>query len=252
MKKNPKVSILLPYYGDRYSQLEKSLLFLCNQTYKNYEIIFLNDGRQKTTDRDPTEMVTHSKIKHFHIRKGIVPIRSPNIAYRLGFYNCDGDFIITTHPEHLVPYDAVSRMVKWADFGRRNVATQHHLTPEQIYYLFGDGLKTGWKKDFRKIKDVPGFMATRTPWGYTNFDAHTYANSFSWSGSTRERYNKFLIPPTEEWGKEDCYVIDMEKELGEPSVPINIDVYHQEHDRVYGTITEASVRIQRIRESRLK
>ena len=42
-----KVSLLLTYYGNRYYQLKRSLPFLLNQTYEDYEIIFLDDGRME-------------------------------------------------------------------------------------------------------------------------------------------------------------------------------------------------------------
>ena len=46
-----KVSILIPFYGNRYYQLKRSLPFLLNQSYDNYEILLLDDGKQRDEDR---------------------------------------------------------------------------------------------------------------------------------------------------------------------------------------------------------
>ena len=182
----------------------------------------------------------------FKIRADNSHSRSPNTALRYGFSKCSGDFIIVGQPELLVPYDAVERMLILSDMSRRNVAVQYHLNAEQVYHLF---LMVGWEQDFEKIKFISNFMQTRTPWGYTNAEAPNYRNHFSWSGSIRERFKEYMIPNTEEWGVEDVYVHAKELENGEPCLPIDIEVYHQEHERVYGTIPEYSVRIKRIRAS---
>ena len=247
-----KVSILVPFYGNRYYQLKRSLPFLCNQTYKNYEILLLDDGKQRDEDRSPDDLVEKGgKIRHIKLREGKVPIRSSNMALREGYRLSEGDFIIASQPELLIPYNAVETMVN-GNLERRNVATQYHLTNIQVNYLFGDGIVSGWMDDFNKIKDVPDFMATLTPWLYTNLHAPKYRYHFSFSGSTKERFGEYLIPATNEWMMEDCWVLAKEGEAGEPPVPIDIEVYHQEHERVYGTIPEYSVRIQRIRDSHLK
>jgi len=233
-----KVSILIPYYGDRRRQLERSLPFLERQTYPNYETILVDDGSSNLSGLE------HRFDKYFALRKGTVPIRSPNNSLRKAFELSDGDFIICSQPELLIPFDAVEKMLSLSNHNRRNVATQYHLTAEALVHL--DGV-LGWQHDFKKIKSIPGFMSITTPWAYTNINAPTYRNHFSFSGSTRERFEKYLIPQVEEWGMEDVWVYKKEVENGEPCVPIEIETYHQEHDRVYGTIPEYSVRIQRIR-----
>jgi len=247
-----KVSILLTFYGNRYYQLERSLPFLLNQTYEDYEIIFIDDGLMNENDLSPKELLDHPKVKYFQLRAGIQLPRAPNKALRFGFYNCDGDFIITSQPELLIPYDAVETMITKGNLKRRNVAIQYHLTLEQIHYLFGEGLSLDWKNDFSKIKKVPNFMDTMTPWGNTNYNRPKRRNHFSFSGSTRERFEEYMIPDTEEWIREDAYVHELERSRKELSVPIDIEAFHQEHERVYGTRIDTSVRIKRIRESRFK
>lgn len=225
-----------------------------NQSYDNYEILLLDDGKQRDEDRSPEDLVEKGgKIRHIKLREGKVPIRSSNMALREGYRFSKGDFIIPSHPELLIPYNAVETMVK-GNFERRNVATQYHLTHIQVNHLFGDGrdgIVSGWMDDFNKIKNLSDFMSTLTPWHYTNFSAPGYRNHFSFCGSTRERFGEYLIPMTEKFMMEDVWVYAQEMIAGEAAVPIDIEVYHQEHERVYGTIPEYSVRIQRIRKSQL-
>ena len=242
-----KVSILLTFYGDRYHQLKRSLPFLLNQTYEDYEIVFIDDGLMNEQDLSPRELLDHPKVKYFQLRAGRLLPRAPNKAIRFGFFNCDGDFIITSQPELLVPYNAVETMVTKGNLERRNVATQYYLTLEQIHYLYSGDMS--WKRDFSKIKKIPNFMATMTPWGNMNHIRSECRNHFSFSGSTRKRFNEYLIPDTEEWIREDAYVHALELSRKESSVPIDIETFHQEHERVYGTRIDRSVRVKRIRES---
>ena len=235
-----KVSVVIPYFGNRRQQLKCSLPFLMNQTYPDYEVILVDDGaRSGLPELDKS-------IRYFKIRADNSPARSSNTAIRYGVAKCSGDFIIMGQPELLVPYDAVERMVSLSDIKRRNVAIQYHLNIKQAHYL---SISNDWMHDFEKIKNVSSFWGTQTPWGYTNMETHRHRNHFSWSGSTRERFEEYMIPDTEEWGAEDVYVHVKELENGEPCLPIDIEVYHQEHERVYGTIVEYSVRRQRIRNS---
>ena len=125
-----KVSIIIPYFGDRKKQLERSLTFLENQTYPDYEIILVDDGA-----RDGL-LKLKKPFRCFKIRADNSYSRSPNTALRYGFSKCSGDFIIVGQPELLVPYDAVEKMLALSDMSRRNVAVQYHLNAEQVYHLF--------------------------------------------------------------------------------------------------------------------
>lgn len=247
-----KVSILIPYYGDRYLQFKRCLPFLLNQTHRNYEILLLYGGKRTESDQDPRELLPKSKkIKFIALREGVVPFRASNKAFRLGFDLSKGDYIVAGGPELLVPHNALKTIIN-GNLERRSVPTQYHLTNKQAYSLFEKDIPHGWRKNFNKIKELPNFQATETPWNSPNLVAPTIRNHFSFSGSTRERFEKFLVPDTDEWGMEDSWVHKQESLAGEPSVPIDIEIYHLEHERLWPTITEASVRIKRIQRSNLK
>ncbi len=89
------------------------------------------------------------------------------------------------------------------------------------------------------------FWATMTPWGFPNFKAPTYANHFGFCSSTRERFEEYMIPDTEIWGHDDSYVHAKELENGEPSLPIDVEIYHQSHNRLVPTAPEYSTQIYR-------
>ena len=81
-----KVSILVPFYGNRYYQLKRSLPFLLNQSYDNYEILLLDDGKLRDEDRSPGDLFEKErKIRHIKLREGKMPIRSSNMALREGY-----------------------------------------------------------------------------------------------------------------------------------------------------------------------
>ena len=42
-----KVSVLIPYYGDRYYQLKRCLPFLLEQIHEDLEILILYGGKRK-------------------------------------------------------------------------------------------------------------------------------------------------------------------------------------------------------------
>jgi glycosyltransferase involved in cell wall biosynthesis len=237
-----KISVLIPYYGNRRVQLANTMRFYNNQTYENYEIILVNDGAIGGLPE------LGDKFKLITLRDEGAPIRASNMAYHAAFEESDGDFIVVCHPEILIPYDALEQLIENADMSRRNVATQFYLTSKQVAEL-----KTipGWEEDFDKIKHVADFWNTQTPWCYTNKDAVNWHNHFSFSGSIRERFEEYMIPKTEEWCHEDVYVHELEMERGELSVYCGIEVYHQEHPRVWPHREHKSVRIERIEQSNL-
>jgi cellulose synthase/poly-beta-1,6-N-acetylglucosamine synthase-like glycosyltransferase len=103
-----KVSVLIPYYGDRYYQLKRCLPFLLEQTHEDLEILILYGGKRKESDRVPTDLFDEtSKVQFITLREGVGASRSPNKAFRVGFERSKGDYIIAGGPELLVPYDAL-------------------------------------------------------------------------------------------------------------------------------------------------
>lgn len=83
---NPLISIIIPVYnGSNY--LEEAIESALNQTYKNIEVIVVNDG---STDNGATEAIAlkyRDRIRYFHKPNGGV-----SSALNLGIQNMRGDY----------------------------------------------------------------------------------------------------------------------------------------------------------------
>ncbi len=96
---NPKVSIIIPVYnGSNY--LKEAIDSALNQTYKNIEIIVVNDG---SNDGNKTEIIAKSykdKIKYFHKKNGGV-----SSALNAGIKNMVGEYFSwLSHDDIYLPY----------------------------------------------------------------------------------------------------------------------------------------------------
>lgn len=90
---NEKISIIIPYYkGEEY--IEETLKSVYNQTYKDFEVIIVNDG----SDKKPLEVLEqnglYSNLKIIHQEnQGQSSARNNGVAYSTGkyllFLDCD-------------------------------------------------------------------------------------------------------------------------------------------------------------------
>ena len=244
--KNPIVSIIVPIFGDRnqFYQAQNGLLCLERQTYKNFEVIIVDDGAYFELSFPDDRFI------YIDLRSPGSDVRSSNISFLEGFSHATGDFIITLHPEILIQSNAIEMMLDKAVRNRRNIPIQYHLSLEHIQskkfkeILIGD--------NFDEFKELPNFWSTKTPWNYLNDYAPSQHMHFSFCGQDRKGWLKYgeFLPRTEEWYQEDCWWHDKEKEYHDYPNPLELEIYHQWHPRCYGELndeTEASVRIKRIR-----
>jgi teichuronic acid biosynthesis glycosyltransferase TuaG len=81
-----KVSVIIPFYYTRIDWLTASIESVLNQTYKNIEIILVNDG----SDADLTEFLAAygDKIKYFKKKNG-----GSGSARNLGMEVAEGDYV---------------------------------------------------------------------------------------------------------------------------------------------------------------
>ncbi len=86
MKRNPKVSIIIPVYnGSEY--VKEAIESALNQTYKNIEIIVVNDGSNDNGKTDKIVKKYIDKIKYFKKENGGV-----STALNLGIKQMTGDY----------------------------------------------------------------------------------------------------------------------------------------------------------------
>jgi glycosyltransferase involved in cell wall biosynthesis len=110
-KEQKMVSIVLPTYnGNRY--LEESIKSCLDQTYRNFELIIVDDGSAPETD--PTKIVEKfvddriRYIKHDY-NQGIAK------ALNTGFNNATGQYLTWTSDDNHYESNAIEEMVKFLD-----------------------------------------------------------------------------------------------------------------------------------------
>ena len=100
-----KVSIIIPAYNAG-KTIKKCLDSICNQTYKNIEIIVINDGSNDNTE-DVVKSINNDKIIYFKKENGGV-----SSARNLGLDNATGDYIFFIDSDDYVNETYVENLVK--------------------------------------------------------------------------------------------------------------------------------------------
>tara|TARA_Y100001970_G_C14067672_1_gene767579 strand:- start:394 stop:1146 length:753 start_codon:yes stop_codon:yes gene_type:complete len=89
MKKKPLISIVITYYKKK-KYIKKTLNSILNQSYKNYEVIFVYDDEEKEDLKYIKKLIILFKKKKLIInKKNIGVARSRNIAMKF----CKGNYI---------------------------------------------------------------------------------------------------------------------------------------------------------------
>jgi len=238
-----KVSVLIPYFQGRRALLERTLWLLKRQTYDDYDVWILDDGSTENISE-----LCDGKIIYKQVRGAGGKKRSANIAWNIGYKICGGEFIILSHPEYMVPLDAIERLVKQYDGNARLVPTAYAIPAEFLSRI--DELD--WKTDLDLIQTLPDFWDIMTPWGWINLVAKSWHHHFVFTGQKRDAWDALnFIPNTEKYGMNDSWILSREAKISRIPREADFAVYHQHHERLFkgGRVTsqKRSVRIQRIR-----
>lgn len=234
-----KVSVLIPYFQGRRALLERTLWLLRNQTYDDYEVWILDDG----SDENISELAG-SKIIYWRLRQAGAPPRASNMAWNNGYKECQGEFIILTHPEYMPPLDAIEKLVEQYDGSARLEPIAFALPAAAIGRI--DDLD--WKSDLDTLQTLPDFWTFKTPWGWTNLEAKEWCHHFAFTGQDREGWDLHdFIPVTEQRGMNDSWLVGLEVEAGRPPRCTGFGVYHQHHERTTEwPFPQRSTRVKRI------
>lgn len=137
MSRNPLISVVIPCYNyDKY--VEEAIRSVLNQTYKNIELIVINDG---STDNS-NSVIRKLKEKytfHYHSQsnKGIISTRNKGVDL------AKGEYIIQLDADDALPNNYVSTLVS---------AAFQEKEQSDIYYTPALDYKTG-----KKIIDPPEY-----------------------------------------------------------------------------------------------
>lgn len=129
---NKKVSIIVPCYNVE-DYIEKCINSILNQTYKNIELILINDGSTDRTEKfifRNKEKLKAIKLKYLKKENGGL-----GSAIAMGLKNFSGDYLIWIDPDDLLDYRSIEKRVKFLEDNREydlvrsgaKIVSEHNL-----------------------------------------------------------------------------------------------------------------------------
>ena len=101
-----KISIIIPVYNSE-KYLDKLLESIISQTYKNYEIILIDDG---STDNSLQKIKSYEKENNF-IKYLSIKNSGPGVARKKGFEISTGDILIFVDSDDFIPNKKVFQRI---------------------------------------------------------------------------------------------------------------------------------------------
>ena len=155
----PLVSIIIPVYNGA-NYLSESIECVLNQTYKNIELIVVNDG---STEKE-TDMIARSytdvRMKYYVKENGGVAS-----AVNFGVSQSSGEYICWLSHDDLMPFDKIKKQMdaiarmnfpsKVITYGRSDIIDEHgkkRLLKSLMFKVSKRGFKS--TSDYFKIKDL--------------------------------------------------------------------------------------------------
>ena len=114
----PKVSVIVPVYNaSRY--IHKCIDSLVNQTYRDYEIILVNDGSTDNSEEIIYQYAkSYSKIKYFSKEnEGVSATRNYGLSVS------SGEYIMFVDSDDYVAYNILERLMEVADRNNADIVT---------------------------------------------------------------------------------------------------------------------------------
>jgi glycosyltransferase involved in cell wall biosynthesis len=150
MNNNPKVSVIIPVYnGSNY--LKEAIDSALAQTYKNIEIIVINDG---SNDNGATENVAKTfgnKIRYYKKVNGGVAT-----ALNLGIKKMTGDYFSWLSHDDMYEKRKVEDQIRYIG----NLNEKEVITASNIKVLFPSGVKKKVRIDSKTFNFIDIFLST--------------------------------------------------------------------------------------------
>lgn len=134
-----KVSIIVPVYNSE-KYLKKCLESLINQTFKDIEIIIVNDGSTDNSVNIVNEYLCDSRIKFFSKENG-----GQASARNLGLQKATGDYVMFVDSDDYVELDMCEKLCKIISEGYNIVCCDYFITTNKDQYKKILGDKTSGK-----------------------------------------------------------------------------------------------------------
>jgi len=235
-----KVSILISCYN-REETLPRSLWLLDNQTWPDYEVVFVDDG---STDDLKPYFTNREHIRFERIdRHPEARTRECNIGLRYAFERASGDFIIISHAEILVPKTAIEQLVSEYEEGRRICPVLYFIP---TYAMMTELNNLDWKNDLDQIQRLSGFWDEPTHWANTNMSMKSWIAHTGFAGQSRDAWlAKGFLPDDELRGSDVAWLDAREVEHNSPPKQASFAIYHQKHGDSGSGYVSQSVRLAR-------
>jgi len=136
------VSVIIPFYNEE-KQLEKAILSVINQSYKNIELVLINDGSTKNSH----QYVINFIAKFNNCKLISITNSGPGIARNIGVSNANGKYIAFLDSDDIYVENAIELLVnkikktdsdlvvgmhKMIDFEGEEINSPTHLSNKEI------------------------------------------------------------------------------------------------------------------------
>lgn len=139
---NIKVSVIIPAYNTQ-DYIDEMLECVVKQTYKNLEIIIINDGsKDDTLNHIEKYAERDSRIRYYDVPNGGV-----SNARNIGIKNCTGEKIFFWDSDDVVELDAIEKCIDFAS--KKGVSAVLYGYSDRI-----DGVNTEQHKSYLKEKYI--------------------------------------------------------------------------------------------------
>src|SRR5882757_10065644 len=101
---HPKYSVIVPVF-DRPQEAEELLHSLTQQTFKSFEVLIIEDGSTKTSERVYEKYASQLAIHYF-----FKPNSGPGPSRNFGFEKANGEYFVVFDSDCIIPpsyFDAV-------------------------------------------------------------------------------------------------------------------------------------------------
>ncbi len=146
----PTISIIIPLYN-RLKAFEKCLASIQNQTYKNFEVIVINDGSTECSEEEVEKTIqqfNNVTISIYHQQNQGAPVARNN-----GFAQSSGKYILFCDADIVMQPSMLANM---------HTTLEQHPEVSYVYSSFKFGWKTFrlWEFDPEKLKKMPYIHTT--------------------------------------------------------------------------------------------
>ena len=163
-KSNTLISVLIPAYNHE-NYVQSTLLSIIHQTYKDLELVILNDGSVDGTDAKIREMLPLCETRFSRVV--YIPKNNEGIPKTLnrGIDLCHGEFIYVTASDDIVKPEAITVL---HDFLKKNLrfamaAGDDEIIDETGKRCYWDANRNNVNKDKAVHKTFAGFLQTNRP-----------------------------------------------------------------------------------------